>query len=85
MKEDSFVHVRWLDSGLFHENGWETREQIIPKARTTSVDTVGILLFEDDDNISVALSMDPDNKHYFGVQTISKKNVEGMWNVEHKH
>ena len=75
MKEDDFIHVVWLDSGLFHEKGWETRDEIIPASKLATVNTVGILLNEDTECYRVALSADFVHGHYFGVQVIARKNV----------
>jgi hypothetical protein len=75
MKEDDYVHIMWLDSGLFHEKGWETKEEILPATKLATVNTVGILLNDDDECYRVALSADFQHGHYFGVQTIAKKNV----------
>jgi hypothetical protein len=76
-----FVHIQWIDSGLFHENGWETVEEIVPVTGLSTVDTVGIMFHEDDESYRVALSVDFAHGHYFGVQTIAKNCVVSVRNV----
>jgi hypothetical protein len=80
-EEKDLVHIKWIDSGLFHENGWESAEDIIPVTNLATVDTVGIMFHEDEQSYRVALSVDREHGHYFGVQTIAKSCVTRMRHV----
>lgn len=69
------LEVEWVDSGTFRANGWESLDEILPHARIGTVTTVGLLAHEDDETLYLALSHDPDNEHYFGIQAIKKSNI----------
>lgn len=68
--------VTWVDSGSIHAEGWETKENILLHNKIGTVTTVGIVMHEDDTTLYIALSYDPDNKHYFGVQAILKSCIQ---------
>jgi len=67
------VRVVWTDSGLYREDGWETKEEILANTKgLVDVVTVGTLVHEDDEKYYVALSSDNVNEAYYGVQIIGK-------------
>lgn len=72
------VEIRWIDSGLHHENGWETKEAIVKSVALSEVATVGFLMHEDDTTYFVALSSDSANGHFFGLQLIAKSAVTSV-------
>lgn len=69
------VEIRWIDSGTWYSNGWESREQIVRSAALSEVSTVGWLMEEDEDTYYVASSHDPTNGHFYGLQLIHKSAV----------
>jgi hypothetical protein len=72
------VEIDWLDSGLNRTNGWETKVDIISDTGLSSVKTLGILIHETDDEVFVAHSKATDIDKYYGIQVISKKNIQRM-------
>ncbi len=70
-----YLKVTWIDSGTYHADGWEKKEEILERARIGKVVSVGILFHEDDDAIYLALSHDPDHDTYFGVQVIQQSSI----------
>jgi len=69
------LEVDWLDSGAQHTAGWNSKEEILDILKIGKVTTVGLLFHETEDTLYVALSYDPDNENYFGVQAIAKQNI----------
>lgn len=79
------VEVVWTDSGIINEAGnfndsktWKSKEEILSKLTLVDVITTGILIHEDEDTVFIALSHDPLNDHFYGVQGIAKKNIKEM-------
>lgn len=71
------VRIVWTDSGLWHEQGWETKEEILASTGgLVDVVTVGTLVHEEDDRYFVALSADNVNSAYYGIQIIAKSAVK---------
>ena len=67
------VRIVWHDSGLQHESGWLTPAQI--ENRTSEVSSVGYVIHEDDDNITLAMGWTPDPEMFYGVHTIWKPSI----------
>jgi hypothetical protein len=71
------VSVQWTDSGMHVDHGWDTldkyRQDLSPGS--TRVQTVGILMHEDDEIMLIGLSYDPTHDKYYGAQMILKSNV----------
>jgi hypothetical protein len=72
------VRVIWRDSGLSHEDGWKTAVQI--RNSTALVETVGFVIHEDDQNITLAMgrTTDLDTDLYFGIHSVWKPAIKGM-------
>jgi len=69
------LRVTWTDSGTFHSDGWQRKDEILSKLGIGTVVSVGILFHEDDDTLYLALSYDPDHNTYYGVQAIQKSSI----------
>lgn len=67
------IRVEWLDSGLSYTDGWDNMEAIVRKTKLATVETVGILFWETEDTIYVALSVHENDA--YGVQLIAKDNI----------
>lgn len=72
------VEIRWIDSGTWYEDGWETKAKIVEHTSLSEVVTVGHLMHEDDEAYYVASSYDAINGHFYGVQLIHKQAVTGF-------
>ena len=70
-------YVRWLDSGTHLHDGWMQLEVVQQQAKAClqEVETVGHVVFEDDDVIVLGLSVDAVNSTVFGAQVIAKQNI----------
>jgi hypothetical protein len=68
--------VRWIDSGL-SIHGWNSLEEISQK-KIATVETVGYLVFEDEDSIYLALTRHKEENAYYGVQVIWRKSIVSM-------
>ena len=71
-------YVRWLDSGTHLHDGWMQLEVVQQQAPAClqEVDTVGHVVFEDDDVIVLGLSVDSNNATVFGAQVIAKSCIK---------
>lgn len=69
------VEVRWIDSGAWYEDGWQSRDTIVAKSSLSEASTVGWLMEEDEDTYYVASTYDPVNEKFYGVQLIHKPAV----------
>jgi hypothetical protein len=70
------VRITWHDSGMQHESGWKTPEQV--ENRTPSVISVGYVVHEDDENITIAQGFCIDPELYYGFHTVWKPAVKKM-------
>lgn len=68
--------VRWIDSGL-SIHGWNNIEEIKEK-KVATVETVGYLVFEDEDSIYLALTRHKEESQYYGIQVIWRKSIVSM-------
>lgn len=70
-------YVRWLDSGTHLHDGWMQLEVVQQQAKAClqEVETVGHVVFEDDEVIVLGLSIDEANNTVFGAQVIAKQNI----------
>ncbi len=71
------VRIQWIDSGMHVDKGWKSLEDYktdinISKA---TVETVGILMHEDEDSLMVGLSYDPTHDAWYGAQWVLKPNI----------
>jgi hypothetical protein len=64
------VRIVWRDSGLQHENGWRMAPQI--QNTTPDVESVGYVVHEDNENITIAQGYSADLELYYGIHTIWK-------------
>jgi len=71
------VHVQWRDSGIHVDKGWAGLDQYMANlsADSTLVDTVGILMHEDDDILMIGMSYDSFHDTWYGAQVILKSNI----------
>lgn len=70
------VEIVWTDSGTFYKGeGWTDKDTVISHTKIGTVQTVGLLMHEDDDTVWLALSYDEENGAYFGVQAIHKQSI----------
>lgn len=72
----SLVRIVWRDSGLSHESGWRTAAQV--ENRTAIVTTVGFVIHEDDENVTLAMGRADDPALYFGIHTVWKPSIQSM-------
>lgn len=78
----ALVRIDWIDSGAFHQDGWQSKDAIIGSAGLSTVVTVGEMFHEDEDKYYVALTVDEKNGQYFGTQVIWKNAVKWFSYVE---
>jgi hypothetical protein len=69
------LQVEWTDSGTFHQDGWEKREDIVRKTRIGTVTSIGFFFAETEDTLYLALSYDADHDTYLGVQAVQKSSI----------
>lgn len=73
------VRVEWIDSGMARTNGWEKAEDIIEGLRRTPefmrVVSVGLLLFQDEEQVILAQSYDAHNENFVNAHGIYRPNV----------
>lgn len=81
------VKVTWIDSGLFLEEGWAPIEDYIVKAREhgLTVETVGLLAYEDGEMLAIGTSRDTGNDTILGVQVIHRANVLSVEDLHLTH
>ena len=70
-------YIRWLDSGTHLSDGWMKLEIVQQQAKASLqyVDTVGHVVYEDDEVVVLGLSVDEANDTVFGAQVIAKGNI----------
>lgn len=77
MSENPYILVRWIDSGMHVDHGWDTldkyKEDI--ESMCLTVETVGKLMHETDDALMVGLTHDPTRSAWYGAQIICKSNI----------
>jgi len=64
----NLVKVDWIDSET--HMGWESAAEFMDKLNT--VTTVGYLVYENEEQITIASSYDPEAEHYNSVIRIPK-------------
>jgi hypothetical protein len=69
--------IKWVDSGLHIDHGWDTKEKYLEgiDSECTHVITTGFLMFEDDIHIILGQSYDPTHETWYGAQLIVKTNI----------
>lgn len=74
------VYVRWVDSGMHSDYGWDTAAKYLDRASLRQMEcvTVGILMHEDEDIIAVALSHDPEHDKWISAQLIHKQAIKDL-------
>ena len=81
--QNSLISVQWTDSGMHINHNWasldEFKKNIGPD--TTVVQTVGMLMHEEDEYILVGQSYDPTHDTWYGAQMILKSNVVSVNNL----
>lgn len=70
MKEYKIIYVEWVDSS--HNTGWQTAEAALKEDHLLDCKTVGFLIKETDDHLTVAQSSAVDPDQVDGVLTIPK-------------
>lgn len=70
------VRIVWRDSGIEHEGGWRTSAQI--ENRTPLVQSVGLVVHEDDDNLTIATGHSDELGLWYGIHTIWKPAIESI-------
>lgn len=77
----TMVRVRWLDSGMAITKGWASVEDYAKDATTgdgvMEAETVGYLVFEDDDIVLIAQTLDIGNGQMLNAQAIAKDCIYG--------
>lgn len=68
------VWVEWVDSASFR--GWGEGT-----AGVAEIKTLGFVIDETDDNITISAHVDEDNGNAHGAMTIPKVAITGMWEV----
>ena len=71
-------YVRWLDSGTHLHDGWMQLDIVKQQAPSClqEVDTVGHVVYEDEEVIVLGLSVDENNSTVFGAQVIAKSCIK---------
>lgn len=70
MKDVKMIYVEWVDSS--HSSGWVAAEDAIKLAGDFKCRTVGFLLVETDEHLTVVQTHTEDVKQVDGVMTIPK-------------
>jgi len=71
------VEITWKDSGMAISDGWKPIEAMIERAKEhgSTVQTVGLFAYEDDEMVAVGLSRDTGDESILGLQIIHKSNI----------
>jgi hypothetical protein len=71
------VHVEWVDSGLNIDHGWASKDKYLENTekKRMLVDTVGILMHEDEEKVVVALSHDQNLDTWYSAQLILRESI----------
>ncbi len=77
---DRIVKVTWKDSGLHIDYRWAKLEKYMADASPflSEVETVGVVMHEDEDIIMLGMSYDAVHDTWYGAQVILKQNVIAM-------
>jgi len=67
------IHIQWIDS--HYGSGWVNPNDYISKRNTCKINTIGIYMGENKDDIYVALSID-ENKYTQGYMAIPKGSIK---------
>jgi hypothetical protein len=72
------VRVTWLDTGAHVDYGWAKKEKYMENLNKDQmlVQTVGMVIDEDDDIILVGLSYEPVGRQWYGGQAIHKSAIK---------
>ena len=72
------VRITWLDTGAHVDYGWANTEKYMDglNKERMYVQTVGMLIGEDDDIYLVGLSYEPIEKKWYGGQAVHKSAVK---------
>lgn len=70
------VRIVWRDSGLSHDHGWQTAAQI--ENRTVLVQSVGLVVHEDDENVTIATGHSAELDLWYGIHTIWRRAIESI-------
>lgn len=73
------VFVRWIDS--CGSGGWRAVEPMY-QMHASTVDSVGYVLREDEEEIVIAQSLDPDNDSVDNCLTIPRVGIVDIWEID---
>ncbi len=75
--EGAMYQIDWLDSGMQISPGWDTVVDHLAhwNLNDMRVSSVGMLAYEDDDVVGLALSISAAGGQVFGLQLIVKNNI----------
>ncbi len=82
---DRIGKVIWKDSGLHIDYRWAKLEKYMADASPflSQVETVGVVMHEDDDIIMLGMSYDAAHDTWYGAQVILKQNVIDIYKLEY--
>lgn len=77
MKSPEMYRVVWLDSGIHKDLGWASAADYMEGTGLAemTVTTVGMIMHEDDDIVTLGLNYDPNHDNWIGVQLIARQNI----------
>lgn len=72
-------YIRWTDSGMFHDDGWEKAYAITQRKHRRALhvpaESIGFVIHEDRKTLVLSPTHDRAHDNYFGGQFIAKKNI----------
>lgn len=74
------VWVRWIDT-CGYGSGWRGIDDAHDNFRTTQIDTMGFVVRDDDEAITIAQSIDGDNAMTDHVLTIPRVCLLAVWEI----
>lgn len=81
MDDHKCVRVVWVDSGyMAATDGWTPYQKVLDHWKPSHMETitVGLLMYEDNDVIGVALTYSPSTTAVFSMQYIARQNIKTL-------
>lgn len=76
MTDATMVLIRWLDSGMAIARGWASVDEYVKSATggkdVMEAETIGYLVFEDENIVLIAQTLDLGNEQMLNAQAIAK-------------